>query len=410
MRYSQDMIHQNTVHQGSLRSINVRLALSSILSSKAPPNRAQVAASIGSARSTAGTLVDELIAWGLVDEIPTPERKKRGRPGKLLVPSVGKIAAIGVEINVVLLAVKVIDMAGNVLSQRFVRDDLRSLSPEKVAKLSMKLISECRDELDSQVRIAGTALAVSGMVDSKSEMVLVAPNLGWATVDFVSLMREAGLSGSILIFNEADCAALSVSQTSPGKPSELQDFLYVSAEVGIGAAFVVGGSVRTGKRGWAGEMGHICVDSEGERCACGAVGCLEVYAGQRSMCAAAKVESIEELSSGLKEGNQLCKKTVLKAASALGIAISAAMNLLDVSTVVLGGHLGRLAAYLIEPTLKELNSRVLWSKFSELIMVPAYSNVGSRATGAAFAVLDRVIKDPSSVALKTRPSSEEYED
>lgn len=392
------MTRQNTVHQESLRFINIELALRSILLSKTPPNRAQVAASIGAARSTAGTLVDELISWGLIDERDAPEQKKRGRPGKLLVPSSGKVAAIGVEINVAILAVKVIDVAGNVLAKGFIYDDFRGVEPARAIDMTMGLIEECLRETDTEVNLAGTGFAVPGMVDSQTEQILVAPNLGWSAVDLVGMVRQAGLSGDISIFNEADCAALTVSQNSPGHPSELQDFLYVSGEVGIGSAYVTEGVVRTGKHGWAGELGHICVDASGAPCACGATGCLEVYAGQRSMCAAARVESIEELLSGLKSGDKRCEQTVEKAVVSLGIAISAAMNLLDISTIVFGGHLGRLADYLVEPTMAELQTRVLWGDLSDINIIPIRLDAGKRATGAAFAVLNQVLQNPAAFA------------
>lgn len=392
------MTRQNTVHQESLRSINIGLALQSILLSKTPPNRAQVAASIGAARSTAGTLVDELISWGLIEEREAPEQRKRGRPGKLLVPSSGKVAAIGVEINVAILAVKVIDVAGNVLAKRFIYDDFRGVEPSRAVDMAMGLIEECLGETDAEVNLVGTSFAVPGMVDSQTEHILVAPNLGWPAVDLVGLARQAGLSGKISVFNEADCAALTVSQNSPGQPSELQDFLYVSGEVGIGSAYVTEGVVRTGKHGWAGELGHVCVDAIGAPCACGSTGCLEVYAGQRAMCAAAQVASIEELLSKLKLGDKRCEQTVRKAVISLGVAISAAMNLLDISTIVFGGHLGRLADYLVKPTMEELRTRVLWGDLSSFNIIPIRLDSGKRATGAAFAVLNQVLKNPAAFA------------
>ena len=60
------------------------------------------------------------------------------------------------------------------------------------------------------------------------------------------LLAEAGLnlgSAQIRIGNEADYAALTVAQDRPGRPSGLDDFVYLSGDVGIGGALVAGGKV-----------------------------------------------------------------------------------------------------------------------------------------------------------------------
>ena len=44
---------------------------------------------------------------------------------------------------------------------------------------------------------------------------------------------------------------------------------------GVGAGLVLGGSLLHGHLGAAGEIGHVVVDPDGERCACSRTGCLE---------------------------------------------------------------------------------------------------------------------------------------
>ncbi|WP_373979524.1 ROK family protein [Streptomyces sp. TLI_146] len=42
---------------------------------------------------------------------------------------------------------------------------------------------------------------------------------------------------------------------------------------------ILSGQLLRGAHGFAGEVGHLPVHLEGPRCACGARGCLELYAG-----------------------------------------------------------------------------------------------------------------------------------
>ena len=65
------------------------------------------------------------------------------------------------------------------------------------------------------------------------------------------------------------------------------DFVYVSGEIGVGAGLVVDGELFRGVHGFAGELGHVVVERDGPPCGCGGRGCVEQYAGQDVLLAAA---------------------------------------------------------------------------------------------------------------------------
>ena len=65
----------------------------------------------------------------------------------------------------------------------------------------------------------------------------------------------------------------------------------MSTDVGIGGAVIREGRVVSGDHGFGGELGHVSVDMRGPVCRCGRRGCLEVYAGRRSMVSAAGIAS-----------------------------------------------------------------------------------------------------------------------
>ena len=122
-------------------------------------------------------------------------------------------------------------------------------------------------------RLVGAGLALPGIVSADSGRLLLAPNLGWADVDARALLGPAAVGGLTLrVGNEADLAARTIASPAPGRPGHLADFLYVSGEIGIGGAAVVDGRVMGGRHGWAGEIGHVCVDPTGPTCGCGSTG------------------------------------------------------------------------------------------------------------------------------------------
>ena len=166
-------------------------------------------------------------------------------------------------------------------------------------------------------------LALPGLIDAG--VLLRAPNLGWSDVSPLPtverIMRAAGwpAPGNLWAVNEADCAALTVSELW-----ENDDILYVSGEVGIGSSVVIGGELAAGRHGWAGELGHVCVDDRGPVCGCGSRGCLEVFAGRRGIFAAAGVETLEQLLERLDAGDRAATNALDTAAHALSIALAAA--------------------------------------------------------------------------------------
>ena len=89
------------------------------------------------------------------------------------------------------------------------------------------------------------------------------------------------------------------------------------------------------------------------------------------------------------------REAVSHAAHALGAGLGAAINLLDIPTIVLGGHLAPLTEALRPELEAELTHRVLASSWIDLKVVTAPDDQMPGATGAAWSLLEQVITDPA---------------
>src|SRR5690606_16352777 len=120
--------------------------------------------------------------------------------------------------------------------------------------------------------------------------------------------------------------------TSTGRPS----FLYVSGEIGIGAAVVLDGDVFGGEHGWSGELGHTAVDPYGALCGCGARGCLETLAGKAALYRAAGIAPDVPAADlvALAAQDEGVAGAVRAAGEALGTGLANFVNLVDVHDVV----------------------------------------------------------------------------
>ncbi|RKN35060.1 ROK family transcriptional regulator [Streptomyces hoynatensis] len=144
--------------------------------------------------------------------------------------------------------------------------------------------------------------------------------------------------------------------------SAADSFVYVSAAIGIGAAVVVDGELLRGAHGFAGELGHMPVRPGGRPCSCGGRGCLEAYAGEEAVLRAAGLTPgpgvrLGALTVRCEAGEPAALRAVREAGTALGIALSGAVNLLDPRRVVIGGPLARLGPWLLPPVRRELARR-----------------------------------------------------
>ncbi|BBH66417.1 sugar kinase [Actinoplanes sp. OR16] len=353
-----------------MRAHNLALVLHTVANSTDRLSRAGVAAATGLTRATVSALVDDLVAGGLLAELDPPPRTGAGRPAVGLAISAAGPAGLGFEINIDYLAACVVDLTGAV-RQRFVEhaDQRPAGSQVSLAALG-RLAARARLAAEADgLTVAGAALAVPGLVAGDG-LIRVAPNLGWQDVDAPALLRSVPELADlpISVDNEANLAALGELRVTGGDPT----FLYVSGEIGIGAGLVLDGELYRGVRGWSGEIGHVTVFPDGRPCRCGARGCLEQYAGQEALA-----------------GDEPL------AASALGIALAAVVNLLDVPVIVLGGAYAPLFAELQPGIEEELSRRVLTSGLAPVVLRPAALGADAAMRGAADTVIRAVRDDPA---------------
>ncbi|MER5980779.1 ROK family transcriptional regulator [Streptomyces sp. NPDC001857] len=359
-------------------------------------SRAAVASRIGLTRAAVSTLVDELIRSGLIEELG-PERPGRvGRPGSALAVSGHGPAGVGAEVGVDHLAVCAVDLRGEVRARAVRHGTNRGRAPEPVIGELTGLVRQVVAEAEREgLWPAGLAVAVPGLVARDGHTVVRAPNLGWNDVDLGPLLPDAY---PLTVDNEANFGGLAELWLVEDTP---RDFVHVSAEIGIGAALVVDGSLLRGTRGFAGELGHVPVRPDGPACVCGGRGCLEQYAGEEAVLRAAGLEPggdrVGLLAGRATDGDEDVRRALREAGTALGIALTGALNLLDPEGVVLGGALAGLAPWLLPSLESELARRTAGPPCPVLV-----SRLGSEGPllGAAHSVVRTVLDDPAAVSRR----------
>lgn len=343
-----------------VRRHNLALVLCEVVDG-APVSRAAIAGRTGLTRGTVSSLVAELVDAELLTELDAA-RGGPGRPANPLQLNRSGPAGLGVEIGVDHVAACVVDLTGAVRVTRGVASDHRDAAPAvglaRAAGLARAVVAE------AGLPVAGVGLALPGLVGVDGTLQR-APNLPrW--VDVAAGPELSDLLGGLPVTcgNEADLAALAELRAARGP----RDFVYVSGGIGVGAGIVLDGRPFRGAGGRAGELGHVVVDPDGPACRCGGRGCLERYAGRDALAAGG---------SG--------------AAEALAVALTAAVHLLDVPAVVLGGDYPALGEVFRAAVATALSARV---RRPDLGVRFADPHTGGALRGAAAQVVHTLLAHP----------------
>ncbi|WP_175956669.1 ROK family transcriptional regulator [Schaalia sp. Marseille-Q2122] len=384
----------------SLRAKNLSLVLRQILSNPGTISRASIANYTGTTRATISRLVDELISAGLVEELAPSSEPSRGRPAIRLQPQSGRYCALGLEVNVSTLKAQLIDLSGEILA--FTSCDNPVLGDPATTMAALNTLGQ--DLLDqyasTPLTFIGSALALPGIISA--EMVAKAPNLQWENLPLNELLAPITNLHPRTVTNEADLAAYAIAHPRPGVPGGPASFMFVSGEVGVGAGLVLHHAPFSGANGWAGEIGHVCVDPSGPTCKCGATGCLESFLGR---CALARHAGLPETTPPLavcaeaEAGNETAQAALHQGAIALGRALSAAVNITDIPLVILGGNLADIAPHILETTQEIMSMRILQSAWTHPQIEILEDSANLAVTGAAHRVLQDLVDDPACYIL-----------
>ena len=85
-----------------------------------------------------------------------------------------------------------------------------------------------------------------------------APNLPWKGVIHLAQMFKERTGIPAALTNDANAAAL--GEMAYGATRGMKDFIMITLGTGVGSGIVVNGQMLYGHDGFAGELGHVCVD------------------------------------------------------------------------------------------------------------------------------------------------------
>jgi glucokinase len=242
-------------------------------------------------------------------------------------------------------------------------------TPSSIEGLIELLRTVWADLKKRESSIASCGFGFPGIFSLKDRKIFQSPN--YSGLDNFDLFRA--LSGFIdvpfWIDNDANMAAYGEWAYGAGKGT--QSLILLTIGTGIGSGIILDGQLWHGKCGFAGELGHVVVNSEGERCNCGVRGCLETEASAprivRNYQQLTKTQerlTSEDIYFRAKQGDEAARRSFAKAGYYLGIGLGIVINFLNPEMILLGGGVMTAGEYLFAPAVEETQKRSYRASFA----------------------------------------------
>ncbi len=201
-------------------------------------------------------------------------------------------------------------------------------------------------------KVMALGLGTPGVVDHTTGKIRypVANLGGWHGTDLPAFFREKfGLPA--VVENDANAAAWGEFRRGAGRGCH--SLVMATIGTGVGGGAVIEGQLVRGANGGAMELGHSLFVAGGRECHCGLSGCIEAYAGGRSMTdewlrqAEARGQSLtsggsaepalSELLNAATSGNPVASEVLDEGARALGRGLVSVIHLINPEVLILGG-------------------------------------------------------------------------
>ncbi len=360
----------------SIKSLNKRLILDMIRFTPGGISRAELARQMDLTRAAVTTIINDLIADGMVRESENGPATGGRRP--ILLEMDPKYSYIlGIDMGATHLGIIVTNFAAHILDEAEAPlnvNDGPKVCLERLNNEVQALLKRMNITFD---QIVSVGMGVPGPVVAEAGAVSAPPIMpGWDDYPIRNHLQDLWHS-TVTVGNDADFGALGEWAYGAGRGES--NLAYIKVGTGVGAGLLINGHIYRGATGCAGEIGHITIQQDGPRCSCGSYGCLEAMAGGNAVARRAiemvksgrrtklatmsPVESITALdvAAAARAGDLVSQQIITASGNYLGIAIAGLVNLFNPGMIVVGGGVAHMGDLLLEPIRQSVRERSLRS-------------------------------------------------
>lgn len=211
--------------------------------------------------------------------------------------------------------------------------------------------------------LEGIGISLAAVMDRSSGKVKVWPNNQcWNHFDLVHYLKKK-YNVPIVIEDDANCGAIGEYIYLSTK---VKNMSYITIGTGIGCGLILNESLFIGENGFAGELGHICLDykNQNDICSCGNKGCFQSMSSgpavlnAYNMTANEKMKSFEQISKEYMKNNVIAVSCMTNMIDNISMVIYNLAMCLDILVFVIGGGVSNLGTLFISKIEQKVNRRM----------------------------------------------------
>lgn len=311
------------------------------------------------------------------------------------------VPIIGVDVSGVTVRAALVSNQGDVIERREA-----PLERDAVVTQISGIIADLRAVAPTVIAVG---VGIPGLVNRQTDRVLV-------STDLPSLVRgdlhaELKKATGLRVELENDANAGAYGEYKMGAGRGARDMFYVTIGMGIGGAIILDGKPWLGASGFAGEFGHITIDTEGIECVCGNTGCLETVASAPNIVRRTHDRLIRDSTSSLSKlssksdftaadiarearaGDDFALMMIERTGKFIGAAIASVINLLNLERIVLGGGVMEAGDLILDPIIREAGRRAFQPCFEATQIVASALGTDAVFIGAALLARDATVPE-----------------
>lgn len=369
-------------------------------------SRAEIAKLTGLTPASVTNITKLLIEDNFLIESKVGE-SSGGRPPIILEFNPDARYVVGVGIGVGILDVVITNLSANIIIKKSIRIEEERYDYDLVFKKLVNLINEViqSSKIDIE-KILGVGVALHGIVNARTGVSIHALYYNWKNKDIKErLEEELGLT----VYVDNDVRAMSLGESWFGATKDIANFVTLNISNGIGAGIIINNMPYYGVDFSAGEIGHVVVEADGDKCNCGNYGCLETVASNNNITRkviklikqgvnsslSKEIDdinnlSIEDICKAANNGDELSITILKEAARYIGIAITNLINILNPTAIVVVGEIFENTTYTIETLSEIVKNRGLKLSSENVRIIRSLLGRDAAVVGASTLVIQEI--------------------
>jgi glucokinase len=259
-----------------------------------------------------------------------------------------KNISIGIDLGGTRIKAIAMDQSGNILHQSYqpTHDGNDSVWKNAVAAA----VHELQDKLNGEASVVG--ISAPGLPNSDNSAIAFMPGRMQGLENF---LWSDFLKSKTFVLNDAISAMMAEARFGAGKGKK--NVIMITLGTGVGGAILADGKPYQGAFNKAGHLGHMVIDSNGDRDITGIPGSLEDAIGNCTIekRTFGKFSSTQQMLESYRNGDSFAAEVWLTSVRKLAIGLASLTNILSPETIILGGGITEAGNDLFQPLNTYMN-------------------------------------------------------